>query len=540
MRSALFPSIFPSLPTSLRYVSLFLLLLLLLSPVLSSPTFPRIPWLAPILPLMPPRVNDNRSSCLSPTTPSYQLAPNPRLIQSLILSSGASSFYFWPCGVVTSNDCVSALGYHSQLCEVRTSYLPGVLNLIPFHAGDGSYDSSQFSFTTLSDGALDLHTQSGDVCATNRALRYNVTLHLRCDYQALTPTLVGLAHDTEDFCRVDGTVLSSQYCTPETPQWESPDVCHYGPHDLTPFLHAGDLSVSDGRSTSFYHPCGLVQNPLCHTLDPTAVFCSLTWNRDGSQTVSNVSLWSGAYHWSRLPLPHGGLSPTDAVVELSAPPPGCNDLSRGSRPSALAVLWTCDEAAVVPVLELPSPEDVAELFQLARPVSCKRYLRVRSMLLCTQQPGGSTAAPFVSSSSTPAGGSSISSSSSWPAISSIPALPTSSSSSTAALSSSTGAASLASIPQMWSSEYLAVAVLGVTAALCLFYCAVPLLTRFLHRTQPPPALPTAPDGTPYRAFGGGGPAGTMGGMRGEGVAKSFLDLEQYGADGRWFIAPPRQ
>ena len=381
------------------------------------------------------------------------------------------------------------------------------------------------------------------MCATRSSQRYDVTLHFRCDAQARTPTLTGLAHDPDDFCRVEGTVLSYQYCAPAPVQWESPDVCHYGPHDLTSFFHAGDLTVSDGTSTYFYHPCGFVQNPLCRALDPHAVFCSLTWSRDGQYSVTNVSLWSGQYTWRRFEFSDGAVSPTDAVLDLSPASAQCNNpLWRGNADLSLSVLWQCDAAAVAPVMELLPREDIAWHFQSTSPVasSCKRYIRVRSSLLCGRQPGGSTVAPPIGPSSTSAGGFPSSSSFSSPALPSSSSSSSSSSSFTAARSSSTGAAPLAATPVMWSSEYLVVAVLGVTAALCLFYCAVPLLTRFLHRTQPPPALPTAPDGTPYRAFGGGGAAGTIGGMRGEGVAKSFLDLEQYGADGRWFIAPPRQ
>ena len=146
MVSSVLPSFFPSPPASLLFVSL--LFLVLVSPVLSSLAFPPIPWILPMLPVTPPRINDNRSTCLSPTQPPYQLAPNPRLQLSVVQSSGNSLFYFWPCGVVTSTDCVSHLGYLSQLCEVRTVSYKGVINLIPFEPRDGSYDSSLYSFSS--------------------------------------------------------------------------------------------------------------------------------------------------------------------------------------------------------------------------------------------------------------------------------------------------------------------------------------------------------------------------------------------------------
>ena len=486
------------------------------------------------------------SHCWMGSLPTYDMQPSsyqPWQDERFDERTSEGVWYYRPCGVVTHPLCVRAFGYTAQLCYVADPTVGPAYRMTSFELGSTNYsDPSSYQWQLTTRG-IDMRTQTGGVCAKDPSRPYNVTIHFQCypkqPFDSVRQHIDDLSLAANDPCQVEGTISSNAFCTLWPEQWQSHGVCQFGPYNYTAWYQAGDLSytmpiTSTHNSTTLilFHPCGYVLDPRCTAVDPTSSLCQLTLMPDGSWEVTILAHWTGQYQWMRYNQPQPASTSSDYALPYNRQSSlqwmgGTVFCPRAPRTvhDDLFVVYRCDPLALSPQLEYGADLSDEVFYQIP---FCVHYVLIRTAMMCMQASSSSTATEPLDPSPLPA--------------------------------------------HFFHTSPLIITAVAVSLLVCLFYLAVPCLSRrrtiklaatppsavaehegqqyvgLQEEVEPPPSPAFMPPafmhpsvGVRGRGRGGGGGADVVRHHRPEGVMDfgrdvGVYDTDQLVAGGEWFIA----
>ena len=198
------------------------------------------------------------------------------------------TYYFRPCGIVTSSQCANSLGGDvaglSMMCQAtgtNNEITTGTYDLAWWNPSLATWRRFEYSGNT----GWSMSIADGTSCPADNGINRQLTVYFVCDQTATTPFFQSLNETYVcNYIAVVRTILAcnqSQILTTTSP-------CG-GPYDLT-FATQRDLIYQQPGTTAYYvfRPCGIVDNAVCQAQGNTnqSMMCQAYQGQTGTNDIA--------------------------------------------------------------------------------------------------------------------------------------------------------------------------------------------------------------------------------------------------------------